>query len=146
MKPGIKNQFSNECGYSVIEWILIMLVVAFFMLIGFRVIPLYTENQYIVSGLRDLVKADESLLEMTDAEIFKRMENFYTINYVKTEGAKNIVIERDDNRVVVKIDYEAKTRLFTDQPFIGTVDISVSFTNHLDSNAIRECCKPLKAD
>ena len=146
MKSVIEKNLAKQQGYSAIEWILILLVLAFFTLLAFRIIPLYADNQYVVAGLKDLVKADERLTDMSDAEIYKRMENFYTINYVKSEGAKNIVIERDDDHVVVKIDYEAKARLFTNQPLIGTIDILVTFQNHLDSDAIRECCRPLKAN
>lgn len=136
----------KQLGYGLIEWILILLIAAFFLLLGFRVIPIYTENQYVVAGLKDLVKVDENLSEMTDAEIRKRMDNFYMINNVRSEGPTEIEIEREDDHVVVKIDYDGKARLFTDQPLLGTVDIVVSFQNHLDSERPHECCKPLKAN
>jgi Domain of unknown function (DUF4845) len=134
----------NQKGLGALQWILILVIASFFLLLGFRVIPLYAENQYVVAGLKDLVKLDEKLSELSDGEIYKRMENFYVINGVRGDGPKKIVIEREDEDVMVKIDYDAVANLFTDQPLLGTVDIVVHFKNHLDSRYPRECCTPLK--
>lgn len=139
-----KSSWKKQAGYAMWQWLLILLIAAFFLLLGFRTIPLYTENQYIVAGLKDLVKLDENLMEMTDAEIRKRMDNYYLINNVRTQKASDIEILREDNYVIVMIDYEAKANIFTEQPFLGTVDLVVTFKNHLDSRKIHECCKPLK--
>jgi hypothetical protein len=145
MKSNLKElAWKNQKGMGALQWILVLLIVAFFALLAFRVVPLYTENQYVVAGLKSLVNLDEKLTELSDSEIRKRMENFYTINYVKSEGAQQIVIEREDDHVLVKIDYSASANIFTNQPFLGTVDIVVHFKNHLDSDAPRECCTPLK--
>jgi hypothetical protein len=140
----IKN-LKTQKGYALWQWMFILLIAAFVLLLLFRTIPLYAENQYIVAGLKDLVKVDDNLSEMTDAEIRKRMDNYYLINNVRSQKASDIEIEREDNHVVVKIDYEAKANLFTDQPLLGTVDIVITFKNHLDSERPRECCKPLEA-
>jgi competence protein ComGC len=135
----------QQQGYGLIEWLLILLVVAFLFLVGFRVVPLYSGNQFVVAGLKDLVKVDENLNDLTDAEIRKKMDNFYNINGVRSEGAQNIEIEREDNKVIVKIEYDAEVNLFTDQPVIGTVKVVIPFMNHLDSEFPNECCKPRKA-
>lgn len=139
-----KSSWKKQTGYAMWQWIFFLLIAAFFMLLAFRLIPLYTENQFIKAGLKDLVKLDENLLEMTDAEIRKRMDNYYLVNNVRTQQSSDIEIERDDDHVVVMIDYEAKANLFTDQPLLGTVDLVVTFKNHLDSRSVRECCEPLK--
>lgn len=141
--PKIFN-WKMQKGYAMWQWVFFLLIAAFFMLLAFRLIPLYTENQFIKAGLKDLVKLDENLLEMTDAEIRKRMDNYYLVNNVRTQKSSDIEIDRDDDRVVVMIDYEAKANLFTDQPLLGTVDLVVTFKNHLDSRSVRECCEPLK--
>lgn len=138
------SSWKKQTGYAMWQWIFFLLIAAFFMLLAFRLIPLYTENQFIKAGLKDLVKLDENLLEMTDAEIRKRMDNYYLVNNVRTQKSSDIEIDRDDDHVVVMIDYEAKANLFTDQPLLGTVDLVVTFKNHLDSRSVRECCEPLK--
>lgn len=139
-----KSSWKKQTGYAMWQWIFFLLIAAFFMLLAFRLIPLYTENQFIKAGLKDLVKLDENLLEMTDAEIRKRMDNYYMVNNVRTQKSSDIEIEREDDHVVVMIDYEAKANLFADQPLLGTVDLVVTFKNHLDSRSVRECCEPLK--
>jgi Domain of unknown function (DUF4845) len=140
-----KNMLKNQRGFGALQWILILVIASFFLLLGFRTIPLYAENQYVVAGLKDLIKLDEKLSELSDGEIHKRMANFYVINGVRGDGPKNIVIEREDEDVLVKIDYDASASIFTDQPFLGTVDIVVHFKNHLDSRFPHECCTPVKS-
>ncbi|MBK8188608.1 MAG: DUF4845 domain-containing protein [Cellvibrio sp.] len=147
MKNNLKEMaWKNQKGMGALQWILVLLIAAFFLLLGFRVIPLYTENQYVIAGLKSLVKADENIIDMTDAEINKRMDNFYNLNNVQSDGPRqNIEIEREDSRVLITIDYEGKAVLFEDQPVVGTVSIVISFKNHLDSDRVHECCKPLKS-
>jgi len=146
MSQLIKNRsLARQAGYGLLEWILIVMTLAFFLLLGFRLIPLYTENQYVVAALKDLVKVDEKLEEMTDKEIIKRMENFYMVNNVRSDGPTKIKIDRyEDDRVIVTVDYRAKASLVEDQPLVGTIELVVPFKNHLDSKFPRECCKPIK--
>ena len=57
------NNFGKQSGYGLIEWIFIVSVIAFFMLLAFRVIPLYSENQYVIAGLKDLVRQTKVFLK-----------------------------------------------------------------------------------
>jgi len=139
-----KTLLKNQKGFGMLQWILILAIAAFFLLLGFRVIPLYAENKYVVAGLKDLVKVDEKFDELSDGEIRKRMENFYMINGVRGDGPREIAIEREEDHVLITIDYDAAVAIFTDQPFLGTVDIVVHFKNHLDSRYPHECCAPIK--
>jgi Domain of unknown function (DUF4845) len=139
-----KTLLKSQKGFGALQWILILVIVSFFVLLGFRIIPLYAENQYVVAGLKDLLKLDEKLSELSDEEIRKRMFNFYVINGVRGEGPQKVVIEREDEDVLVKIDYDGVANIFTEQPFLGTVDVVVHFKNHLDSRYPRECCVPVK--
>lgn len=127
----------DQRGYSLLQLALIIGVVGFFILFAFKVVPMYAENRYVESALRSLVEAGNKIEDMTDAEIRKKLDNFYLINNVRSEGpTKNIEIERDANKLLVTIDYETRANLF------WNIDLVVSFTNHLDSTRPHECCKP----
>ena len=122
---------------GMIQLMVVILVCAFCGIFAFKVVPLYAENRYIISGLKELVDPGAKLEQMSDAEIKKKMNNFYTVNNVRGEEAQNIVIDRSVNQVVVKIDYEARA------PFFANIDLIVSFQNHLDSANPAMCCTPL---
>ena len=127
----------KQQGLGRLGWLVVLAVAGFFLLCAFKIIPLYAENRYIVSGLKALVEPGTKLEDMTTAEIKKKMGNFYMINNVRSKEAQNIVVDRAANRVVVKVDYEARVNLFYN------LDVVVDFKNHLDSTAPHQCCKPV---
>ncbi len=128
---------SNQRGYSMLQLGLMIGVAGFFLIFAFKVVPMYAENRYVESALRSLVEGGQKLEEMTDAEIKKKLANFYMINNVRSEGpTKNIVIDRDANKTLVTIDYEIRDNLFLN------IDLVLSFQNHLDSTRPNQCCKP----
>ncbi len=133
----------KQQGLTLLAWILVLIVAGFFLLCAFKIVPLYAENRYVISALRSLVEPGSSLEEMTDAEIKRKLSNFYTINNVRGTGPQNIVIKRESKKVLITIDYEARTTLFDNAPLLRTVDVAVTFQNHLDSTMPNQCCKPV---
>lgn len=139
------NTLKKQQGLSMWSWLLVLVIAGFFLICAFKIVPLYAENRYIVSALKSLVEPGTSLESMSDVEIKRKLNNFYTINNVRSEGAKQIVIKRDAQRVLVTIDYEARVTLFDDVPVLRTVDVVVKFENHLDSSLPKFCCRPVKS-
>ncbi len=130
------NNLQKQRGMGLINLVLVLLVCAFCATFAFKVVPMYAENRYIISGLRELIDAGSTLEQMTDAEIRKRMNNFYMLNNVRSQDNNKIDITRTTNRLIVKIDYEARSTL------LANIDIVMNFKNHLDSQHPQECCEP----
>jgi len=128
----------KQQGLGMLSLLLVLAVAGFFLLCAFKIVPLYAENRYVVAGLKDLVEPGTRLEEMSTVEIKKKMNNFYTINNVRSPGPQNIVVDRDAKKVVVKIDYETRVNLFRN------IDVIASFTNHLDSTNPGQCCTPVE--
>ncbi len=131
------NTKKKQQGLGMLGWLVVISVAGFFLLCAFKIIPLYAENRYVISGLKALVEPGSRLEDMSTAEIKKKMGNFYMINNVRSKEAQNIVVERDAKRVLVKVDYEARVNLFYN------LDVVVDFKNHLDSTVPHQCCKPV---
>lgn len=133
---GIKS-IRNQRGLGMLQWALVIAIAGFFLLFAFKVIPLYAENRYVESALRSLESGGQKLDEMTDAEISKKLNNFYMINNVRSEGpTKNIKVVRESEKALVTVDYETRVPLFYN------IDLVLSFQNHLDSTRPGQCCKP----
>lgn len=127
----------HQRGLGMLQWALVIAIAGFFLLFAFKVVPLYAENRYVEAALRSLENGGEKLEQMTDAEITKKLNNFYMINNVRSEGpTKNIKIEREREKAVVTVDYETRVPLFYN------IDLVLSFQNHLDSSRPGQCCKP----
>ena len=126
----------RQRGLTMISWILVLAIIAFCGMFAFRVVPMYAENMYVVNGLKSLVKSGERLSELSDSEIKKRINNFYTLNNVRSEGPQNIKIDRKNKTLLITIDYENRANLWLN------IDIVTSFENHLDAEHPDLCCRP----
>ncbi|MES2823103.1 MAG: DUF4845 domain-containing protein [Pseudomonadota bacterium] len=131
------NSLQKQHGMGLINLVLVVLICGFCGTFAFKVVPMYAENRYIVAGLKSLVEPGMNFEQMSDAEINKKMNNFYMVNNVRSQDGKKIDISRSSNRLVVKVDYEARSNLF------ANIDVVMSFKNHLDSARPNECCNPL---
>ena len=130
---------AHQRGYGLLQWLAILAAAGFFLLFAFRVVPLYAENRYVISALKSLEDGGSRLADMSDAEIKKKLTNFYMVNNVRSEGpTKNIDIDRSNNKVVVMIDYETRVNLFYN------IDLVLVFKNHLDSTRTNMCCRPFE--
>ncbi len=132
------NSLQKQRGIGLINLVFLLVVCAFCGTFAFKVVPMYADNRYVITGLRELVEPGTQLEQMSDAEIKKAMSNFYMVNNVRSSDAQKIVISRSSNRVVVKIDYESRATLFYN------IDVVMSFQNHLDSAHPHECCKAVE--
>lgn len=130
------SSLHKQRGLTLISWIFVAAILAFCGMFAFAVVPMYAENMYVVKALKSLAGPGDRVNEMTDSEIKKRIQNFYLINNVRSEGPQNIVIDRKSKNVVVMIDYENRTNLFYN------IDIVTDFKNHLDGDHQDLCCKP----
>lgn len=137
MKANNLKSIKHQRGLGMLQWALVIAIAGFFILFAFKVIPLYAENRYVESALRSLENGGEKLEQMTDAEISKKLNNFYMINNVRSEGpTKNIKVVRESEKALVTVDYETRVPLFYN------IDLVLSFQNHLDSTRPGQCCKP----
>jgi Domain of unknown function (DUF4845) len=137
MKANTIKLLKHQRGLGMLQWALVIAVAGFFLLFAFKVIPLYVENRYVESALRSLETGGEKLEQMTDTEIKSKLNNFYMINNVRSEGpTTSIKVMRESEKAVVTVDYETRVPLF------WNIDLVVSFQNHLDSTRPGQCCKP----
>jgi hypothetical protein len=140
MRANHYKTIKGQRGLGMLQWALVIAVAGFFLLFAFKVIPLYAENRYVEAALRSLENGGEKVESMTDAEIKKKLGNFYMINNVRSEGpTKNIKIDRRSEDLLITVDYETRVPLFYN------IDLVLSFQNHLDSSRPGQCCKPVTA-
>jgi len=126
----------QQQGLTMISWIVVLAVISFCGLFLFRVVPMYAENTYVISALKSLVEPGVNLSEMSDAEIKKKLQSFYMVNNVRSDGPQHIVIDRKSKTLLITIDYENRTNL------IYNIDVVASFQNHLDGEHPNLCCRP----
>lgn len=131
-----QTSLQQQRGLTLISWVFVLAILAFCGMFAFRVVPMYAENMYVVKALKSLAEPGMQVNEMSDSEIKKKIQNFYMVNNVRSDGPQNIVIDRKSKNLLIKIDYENRTNFFYN------IDIITSFENHLDGDHPALCCKP----
>jgi hypothetical protein len=119
----------HQSGLSSLSLLIILSASAFFLLVVFRVGPLYLDNYFVSSALKNM--GDETLVELRDDEIRRKLQAYFTINNIRDISMRTVEIERDREGVLIKIDYEKRVN------FLGNADVIVTFTNHLHSSDYR---------
>lgn len=124
-------------GLSMPVLILILALVGFFLMVAFKVVPVYVENRYIVAALNTLGEDAQQLPSMTTREIKSKLQRIYTVNNIRSEGSKQIEVDKQSDKVLVRVAYETRVPLFLN------VDLVMSFENELDSSQPDRCCDPI---
>jgi hypothetical protein len=137
-KIKVMNLPKRQAGFSMLQWFFILVIAGFFLIFGFKVVPMYSENMYVVSALKSLQDSGSRLQDMSNMEITAKLNNFYMINNVRSDGpTKSLKINRSSDKVLVTVDYETRANFFYN------IDLVLKFENHLDSSMPEMCCKPL---
>ena len=114
----------RQQGVTGIGWLIILGMIAFFVLIGLRLFPVYSENFNVISSLKSLEK-EPQVTRKSKADILRLIMNRFQINDVKNAGRKNIKISKRGGVLTVSVKYDVKTKLFGDLSLIAEFDESV---------------------
>ena len=118
----------RQSGVTILGFMLILLVGAFLLTAGFKLGPLYIDNQFIRESIESL--ENENYREMTDRQIKAYISNTFIINNIRDLDGRDIKISREKHRLFVSLDYEKRVN------FMGNLDVVVSFENHFDSSQL----------
>jgi len=128
----------TQKGVTTTGFLALALLAFFVIYTAFKLVPAYAENRYIVSALKSIARNNDDLMQMTSKEIRTQLQKFYTVNNVRSEGSRNIEIDRRADKVVIDINYDERI------DFLLNIDLLLSFNNQLDSAQPERCCKPLE--
>jgi len=116
---------SSQRGMTMIGWILVLGLIAFFTLLTLRLLPLYLNNFKIKSSLASL-KEEPHITQKSKAEVWKLLYKRFYINAADTVEKKDVTITKSTGTMKIVVDYETRVNI------AGNVDAVVSFTEKLD--------------
>jgi len=133
------KSLNNQRGVSSLGWLAILMSSGFFLMCGFKIIPLYADNVYMKNGLKSLKELENpegGFDGVSNGIIKSQLKNFNTVNNVRNSEANNIKIERFKNKFLVNLNYERRVPLFYN------IEVVVTFKNQFDSSRPHDCCTP----
>lgn len=115
-------------GASMWETCLYVSMFLFVVTIALKLGPLYMDDMNISSAIDGLHAglAGKDASEVTNTEIKNTLDKSFQISMIPSDTLKYIEVERADNQVLLKLNYDARNN------FMGNVDVVVRFQHEVN--------------
>ncbi len=110
----------GQKGLSLIGFILVLILALFFAYAGVKLVPIYLNHYSVVNsmqGTADELRGSNASPRQVQAALSRRLQ----VNYVEHVGTSDVEVSRNPQQL--RVDYEVR------EPFIGNVDLVVSFSH-----------------
>jgi len=118
----------HQKGMTAIGWLLVLGLIAFFILITLRLLPMYLEFGKVASVIESL-QNEPGISNLSRSEIIKLVSRRFDVNDVSSVDPKLIKVGKDKGLLTVSIDYEQREHL------IGNVDVVAVFNKQVEVHA-----------
>lgn len=110
---------SKMHGFSLVGWLLIIVVVLVFGTAAVRMVPVYLEYS-TVSGAIENVLADGKVGLKSESEIRSDLGKRFSINRVESVAVDDLDIRKEGGQLSVLVDYEVRENLFYNVDLVMT--------------------------
>ena len=121
----MKKLDKNQKGITLISFIVVMAIIAFFTLIVLKVGPIYMNHSKVVHALESISNRPD-LENMSKQDVWISLNKQFNMNYIENVTKKDVKITSRPGYVKVHIVYHVK------KPFIDTLSIWVDFDNMIE--------------
>lgn len=118
------NTMKKQRGVTAMGWLVILGLIAFFVFIGLKLLPVYIENFSVVSSIKSL-KSEPQVTQKTSAQILTLIDRRFQINDVENASRKNITITKKPGVLTVSCKYSVTKKLFGPLSIVADFDETV---------------------
>lgn len=118
----------KQRGMTLISWVIVLGVIAFFVTIVLRVLPMYQEYFGVVNIMEGM-KTELTENKLTKQQAMKLLTRRFDTGYISSVKKEHIEISRGKhmtNVTKIVIDYEVRV------PFIAQIDLVGHFNKEID--------------
>jgi hypothetical protein len=121
----LKQSSKHQQGLTFISLVFVLALIAFFVLLGLKIGPIYLNHSKVVSALAEIEKTPD-VEEQSEAEIRDSLSKRFDINYVEDVTQDDIKVTRHNNYLKVAIEYEVVTKI------AGNLSVLVEFNDVIE--------------
>ena len=115
----------RQRGMTVIGALILLAIVGFMVyVVGFLAVPMYLEYYQIRKGFATIAE-DINSYETSPADIKKRIERHFSLEYTKSYEYRNPVIKKEKGTISVELIYQDKRVIFQNLYMLLDVNESV---------------------
>ena len=115
----------RQQGLTFISLVFVLGLIAFLVLLGLKIGPIYLDHSKVVSVLSEIEKTPD-IEHQSEAEIRDSLNKRFNINYVNDVTQKDITITRQGNYLKVLIEYEVVSKI------AGNLSVLVEFNDAIE--------------
>jgi Tfp pilus assembly major pilin PilA len=135
VSPLIKgNGMKNQRGMTLIGWVIVLALIAFFATLAMRLIPMYQEYYGVLQIMNDMeIELKNNNLSKNEVETM--LSRRFNIGYIHSVTKDDIEILRGKNSAYITkvvIDYEVR------KPFIAHISLVGHFKSEIDTEPKRQ--------
>ena len=113
----------KQRGLSLIGILFWIIVLVFVAILGFRLVPAYTEYFSVEKVLKEMGQ-DPNLNSMSNGEIREKFSKFANVDYITSVKPGDLNITHNNGQTVIGVQYEYRTKLFANISLL--IDFSAS--------------------
>jgi uncharacterized protein YlxP (DUF503 family) len=119
------KSIKNQRGMTPIGWILVFALIAFFVLLALKLVPVYISGFKVTSILESL-KENQEIATMSPRQIMTSLNKRFDIDMVTGIEPDDIYIEKAGGVMTITVDYEIRKN------FIGNIDFLITFNKSVE--------------
>ena len=121
----MKTSPRHQQGLTFISLVFILALIAFFVLLGLKIGPIYLNHSKVASALAEIEKTPD-IEEQSEADIRDSLSKRFNINYVDDVTQDDIKVTRHNDYLKVAIEYEVVTKI------AGNLSVLVEFNDVIE--------------
>lgn len=115
----------RQQGLTFISLIFILGLIAFFVLLGLKIGPIYLNHSKVASALAEIEKTTH-IEDQSEAQIRDSLSKRFNINYVDDVNQDDITVAKQGNYLKVAIEYEVVRKI------AGNLSVLVEFNDVIE--------------
>ncbi len=115
----------RQQGLTFISLVFVLGLIAFFVLLGLKIGPIYLDHSKVVSALEEIKKSSD-IEEQSEAEIRDSLRKRFNMNYVNDVTQDEIKITKYQDYLRVGIEYEVVKEI------AGNLSVLVEFDDAIE--------------
>lgn len=115
----------RQQGMTAIGWLIVLLLIAFFALLGMKIGPIYMEN-YTVKAVIKSMKQEPRITQESAIKVKDMVMRRLDINGVYDIKSSHVTVKKIPGLMTIEIKYKVQ------KPVIGNLDVVATFAEKLE--------------
>jgi hypothetical protein len=122
---GMKNSLKKQEGMTFAGWLIVLVLIGFFALLGMKLVPIYLEH-YTVKTVIESLRNEPLITKQSANEVRQMIMRRLDINGVYDLKKEHVAVKKSPGILHVNIAYQVQRKM------VGNIDVLISFSDEIE--------------